>query len=153
MITKLSITAITLLAVSCLGWTICDVEPRKKHIVTGTVNGLNISSGQFRPAGVTLYVRRINPGYVGIMPICDTIVSDSLGHFTTELYPGDYGLLEPWKLQPLVIPADSAGIRYDSTCIAEKYRECDYVLHVTGETKTEIDVFRQDASWFLCRKP
>lgn len=84
------------------------------------------------------------------MPVCDTIISDSAGNFTTQLEVGDYTLFEPWQLEPLVMPKDSAGIKYDTACIRKQYTEPASKMHFTGDS-VKVFLFPKDEKYRRCK--
>lgn len=148
-------------AVFSIAWTVSEREPGVKLTIHGTVYQWNPNQHYYRSAkrdptfipfaAATLYARRINYGYHGIMPICDTIVSDSLGHFTTQLEKGEYDLFEPWQLQPLVMPKDSAWMVYDTACIRREYNKAAFRLRISNDDSVEIKLFPGDAVERRCR--
>lgn len=159
--TPLSLFITLAAAVFSIAWIVSEREPNAKLTIHGTVYQWNPNQRYYRsakrdpsfiPVAATLYARRINYGYHGIMPVCDTIASDSLGHFTTELEAGEYDLFEPWQLQPLVMPKDSAWIVYDTTCIRKEYHKAAFRLRISNDDSVEVKLFPRDAVERRCRK-
>lgn len=144
-----------------IAWNVCEREPRHKIAIHGTVYEWRPHKGHYRdslrsaqgfhPTASTFYVRRVNWGYRGVMPVCDTVISDSLGNFTTELEDGEYQFYEPWQLAPLVMPMDSDGITYDTACIRKQYVEPAYVLKFVSGDSVDVVYFPKDTKFSRCR--
>lgn len=73
-----------------------------------------------------------------------TVTANASGYFEVRLPKGDYCIVEDYKSKPFAVPAATQFTTWDTTCLKNKYNDCDFKLKVTGPTADTIKlVFRK----------
>lgn len=128
-----------------------------KYEVSGTIlirhaycGGARPNEEQMNPKpyavkGTTLYIRYANASDPTV--VIDSVVTDSLGNFKTMLTPGKYCLVEKWKREKFVAPADTKYEKWDTACYRTIYNTWDYTLEVKGRTKDVNIVLHRSCAW------
>lgn len=150
------------LVIPAIAWRANEKEPRHKYTIRGTVYVWRDSSerepgktkwrDQMKPApGILLYVRSQIDGYHGKMPIVDSIVSDSAGRFTLQLYQGKYQFIEPWKAKGFAITADTSRFIVDTACFRERYNSYECMITVNkGMDSVDVPLFYRRKGYDPC---
>ena len=79
--------------------------------------------------------------------VIDSAVSDSAGNFTVQLLKGDYCIVEKWKTEPFVLPANTKYETYDSACYRKQYQQCDQTLSVKGKAEGVKITLQRHCAW------
>lgn len=69
------------------------------------------------------------------------IITDDNGNFSVELIIGKtYCFLEDWKGKPLNFPKDTVTVKWDHTCIIQRYKTADFILKVQASNNPVVTI-------------